>query len=854
MTLFQVLISISLSAEVFPIIPESDIKGYFDPNGDSDIFSCCSSKGDNYTYNTFSFQCEEIDPNTNFHTDSLYIFNQTDQTFNITDSKTCPDDFKRVLNTCIPNITLNKEYENLCTEFNEEFRDECTDLLSLLDITRNSQRLLEIAHPQAIQFLANLFALHDYQSLPNDVYSNFFTYNSQLNFKGYNYWPAFLPFIAYLNPQSSLNYILDESYITSRFRSSQVIQFYLARYKWNGHFLGFTPLTNQFNKCDLKNDYSQIWRKFGTSLNLECFFDLTRDVNDNTNEFYDLFIGDGRDEDGVIMRPIPVQLNGRIGRRFYTFNNLTTFGVKFVDHTEIIFDQVPRSNSPTRTPYFSFNTRTVDFNSLSQLSSEIRFKSDSNQHPKYTYEVKYRMNLSYLTNNCAIALIIFGILALLLLIWRTFKIAISDGKYGLDSYCILRFFYVLFETSAIYLFVCILAFSVIFLIFFKFQKAYFLTFPENNYKLFKISYGFMLAACITEAIAMLIRVFGIQLGNRFIIMDWETAVSETVPVSAWRRINLSNELNRIISVRSYSIPFTIITLVFILDGLKVENLAAPIPTSKLIDIGFTHWILRFGTSSFIWILLMGLQYLFYHYIYWKFYGNPYFNFLDLCSTSNLSLFITTSRTHGFYLHGKSVQTHADVDMKELSQALVNEEKGTVGLRGLIPKTPEQVFEVFISRDFSSHLDSTILDIESHTSYAKRKLTANEISDESLAQYNSFNSSLRLFIEGTSEDQYSVQPPERLQFLTGFPLQIMNDTILNKVKDIIYKRALLPGAEWVMMLSYLILFCTIDSQVSSPGIAGFIVYIFDFIIVIIYERIFRVKLSKSSLLDGRFLLT
>ena len=190
-------------------------------------------------------------------------------------------------------------------------------------------------------------------------------------------------------------------------------------------------------------------------------------------------------------------------------------------------------------------------------------------------------------------------------------------------------------------------------------------------------------------------------------------------------------------------------------------------------------------------------------------------------------------------------------MKKLSQALVEDEEG---FRGLDPQTTDQVFEVFFSRDFSLQLFEKQENIRIQFHHVKLKMTADEISQESIEMYDSLNNFLKMFIDGPSENKYTILPRDLLQILFKAPLQIANDSVMNKVKDTIYKRSLLAGAEWMLMLLYLLLFCTIDAFASSPGIAAFVVYVLDWIIVTIYDRLFRLKLAKTSLLDSRFLLT
>ena len=112
----------------------------------------------------------------------------------------------------------------------------------------------------------------------------------------------------------------------------------------------------------------------------------------------------------------------------------------------------------------------------------------------------------------------------------------------------------------------------------------------------------------------------------------------------------------------------------------------------------------------------------------------------------------------------------------------------------------------------------------------------------------------MFIEGTGDLKFSIQDPDLLQKITKIPPRIMTETIMNKIKEILYKRSLFAGVEWGLMISYLLIFCTIDMFLKSPAIAGFVVFCVDFLITNLYERLFRVNLAKTSLLDSRFLLT
>ena len=66
------------------------------------------------------------------------------------------------------------------------------------------------------------------------------------------------------------------------------------------------------------------------------------------------------------------------------------------------------------------------------------------------------------------------------------------------------------------------------------------------------------------------------------------------------------------------------------------------------------------------------QRLFVFLIYERFFEHKIRQFVDLCSVSNISVFIMSRRLYGFYIHGRSVHGHADTNMREMNQNLFKE--------------------------------------------------------------------------------------------------------------------------------------------------------------------------------------
>ena len=63
-------------------------------------------------------------------------------------------------------------------------------------------------------------------------------------------------------------------------------------------------------------------------------------------------------------------------------------------------------------------------------------------------------------------------------------------------------------------------------------------------------------------------------------------------------------------------------------------------------------------------------------IYERFFEHKIRQFVDLCSVSNVSVFIMTRKLFGFYVHGRSVHGHADTNMRGMNINLHKEQVET----------------------------------------------------------------------------------------------------------------------------------------------------------------------------------
>ena len=112
--------------------------------------------------------------------------------------------------------------------------------------------------------------------------------------------------------------------------------------------------------------------------------------------------------------------------------------------------------------------------------------------------------------------------------------------------------------------------------------------------------------------------------------------------------------------------------------------------------------IKFSCRKFFCLAL--IQYLFYVLFYQRFIEDTLLNFIDLCSVSNISVFMLTDNLYGYYIHGRSPHGTTDVNMKDMILNLERESKQMIGTRGLQAKSDEQTFIVKIGPSFRRQYD------------------------------------------------------------------------------------------------------------------------------------------------------
>ena len=175
------------------------------------------------------------------------------------------------------------------------------------------------------------------------------------------------------------------------------------------------------------------------------------------------------------------------------------------------------------------------------------------------------------------------------------------------------------------------------------------------------------------------------------------------PVSAWRKIMMMNKLGKLQTYRRTSAEFSLIFSFFFLVGLGWRNLSIGVPAMYLNVTGDSNPYLLFAIDALIFVTVLLLQVLWKSAFFTRFFGHPLYQFIDLMSLSNVSLFILDRQFRGFYVHGRSVHPYSDTDLNEMSNNLKREERDLVAKRGL-GGTDQQAFTLFVTATFRKMFD------------------------------------------------------------------------------------------------------------------------------------------------------
>ncbi|XP_021355740.1 meckelin-like [Mizuhopecten yessoensis] len=693
--------------------------------------------------------------------------------------------------------------------------------------------------------------------------------------------PESLPMLYY--EEGNGDRILEDTSQTTVYTFNPVsyLNFQVARYSIDGKFLGISPVTNGLLQlCTDTTKKLDAAYTFGTYYSQSCSIPAI-DLWDQTKypmEFYDMYLKftkTGAEQ----MYKTPLRIlnyvssgstvntgsdaqDWQLVRRFFMVDNVASGPVsppeyvRYVKSIEIIVRLTETGDGTIYPPYFN-----IEYDQVSLTSAN----EGATISPTFT--VTYWMSQIKFRRDFQIATGTLSTLGILYAGYRAWVWSKRAGKLAIDFGTILNFMFFAAGSLANVFFVISFGIAFYFLIFFKDQDVLFLFHLRD---LAEEEWLALFGAAFTLKALQIIHLIVIQCTADVFFIDWERprgggqvtdSKKPTGTVSIWRTYFIANEWNEIQTTRKVNHIFQIFAVVFFLYVVGFENVATKDPDGSVIKDSSEYMadmstMFRYGIAGAVYLIVGVVQWIFFTFIYERFVEDSIRQFVDLCSMSNISVFVMAHAQFGYYIHGRSVHGRADTNMKEMFEMMKREEEDLCGQRGLVPNTDNQTFMMSLPRKLRLKYEQVMLPVALENAGAvgapKGKSSA---TGKQVEAYSVINRFLSAFIDHSLKDlDYVVKDKTLLE-------SIMDTEFFDaSEKGIFYNddghsfdNCLFYGNEGTLLLFDTLLFCIIDLIATNFVLAGVITYIIMEIIAIIRRSGGEKNLAKKTLVDERFLI-
>ncbi|XP_015417779.1 PREDICTED: meckelin, partial [Myotis davidii] len=503
--------------------------------------------------------------------------------------------------------------------------------------------------------------------------------------------------------------------------------------------------------------------------------------------------------------------------------------------------------------------------------SDIDVKDPNSQFVKVSFSVEYEMNQEAARIQTDIALGVLGGLAVLTSLLKTAGWKRRIGSPMIDLQTVMKFMvYYAGDLTNVFVIITV-ATGLYWLIFFKAQKSVSVFLPTPTQEERFVT--FVGCAFALKALQFLHKLVS-QVTIDIFFIDWERpkgkvlkAVegeggvrSATVPVSIWRTYFVANEWNEIQTVRKINPLFQVLTVLFFLEVVGFKNLALMDSSSSLSRdpssyIAPYSRILRYAVSSALWLVIGMIQILFFAVFYERFIEDKIRQFVDLCSMSNISVFLLSHKCFGYYIHGRSVHGHADTNMEEMNMNLKREAENLCSQRGLVPNTEGQTFQIAISGQMRQHYDRIHETLTRKNGPARLLSSSASTFEQSIKAYNTMNKFLGSFIDHVHKDMdYFIKDKLLLEKILGIEfMEPMEKSIFYNDDGYSFSSVLYYGNEATLLIYDLLFFCIVDLACQNFILAAFLTYLQQEVFKFIRNIVGQKNLASKTLVDQRFLI-
>uniref|UniRef100_K7G8R4 Meckelin n=1 Tax=Pelodiscus sinensis TaxID=13735 RepID=K7G8R4_PELSI len=666
------------------------------------------------------------------------------------------------------------------------------------------------------------------------------------------------------------------------------INFKLVKYDARGNFLGWEGATGgTLQLCADRQSALDAAYSFGTSYQQSCTVpvsSLLRRIPEPI--FYEMFLQFSNAQ-GDWLWPVPVvspqlQLNSPALRQDY-FNISKWLSAKlrrFFLVDGLSGRQGNLSNQPASVTLAAGLLLSVDLPTSSPgdpaafLLTVKYAKQESTAATQISFTVSYTQSPGTSQRDTDIALAVLGSLAALYALLKTSSWVRRSRLQNIGFIILVKFFAFFAGALANAFFMVTLGTGIYWLIVFKGQQSSAVTVMvpaagsqiETNFIVY-LSCAFVLKA--VDLLHLLIT----QLTISIFLIDWERPKERPVfkatagqrgqratsSVSIWRTFLVANEWNEMQTCRKSNPSLQLFAVLLLLEVVGLKNIAARDLNLNLHPAADTYlaaWspILRFGIAASLWLALGIAQVLFCIGIYERFVEDKIHQFVDLCSLSNVSIFILSHRCYGFYIHGRSVHGHADVGMDAMHACLRKEEENLCPRRGLEANSDIQTFEVFLT-DRARQLYDKIT--QPLVEGPRGERVGVNLREQRLRSYYTLNRFLSSFLEHVYRDMnYVVKDKLFLERVMDMEFQEPVDmSVLYTGSSLLssWSRTLFYNNELALLLFDTLLFSVVDLGTQDFVLAAIVTFVVQKLVKMLRHSLGRRNLAAKTLVEKQFLI-
>ena len=695
---------------------------------------------------------------------------------------------------------------------------------------------------------------------------------------------------------SNIRYSLDPDQ-SARTVSNYELNFWVLKYFMNGTLLSFEPLEYDFIQCSNSRYNNTNYKTFAFNVILNCFIDIKQNLDITKNFFYEIFIENflstNTNEQNYVQVPIKIIKENSdeevyVKRMFlHVYDNRNNIESErtytYAKKVKLCVTISSNDKERIKLPIFEVTYEQKRIGDIKDDSIE------------YEFITEYKGDISSFIKAMVTIFIILTVIVGLLVIYRVYVwIKMNPSNMVKSSYFLLiifEFFYKSVKFLGIFYFWFTFGISAYWYFFFKLQYRNFAIMPpldDDCYTKFKIIFyiGF-----VCYMLYMLIRVYK-QVSFDIFFIDWEKdqdvenigAIKSSIDKryrkhrSAWRMIHVVNQFNELQKKRIFHFYFVFCWIILLYYRCNWYRREQQIPADKLVDEAPVNFVLRNFIASIIVLASCSIELVLSRLLkIWIPLKKQ--EFMDLCSVSNISVFILDELLHGYYIHGKSPNGKADVNYDELFNFLSLEGGGTMASRGLENDNvndheQNQTYEMFLSNSmrivydglYIIQTESMLVKSPNIRTYFKKsrigmKLFKNFLNYEKdrtmLDNYMNNQLKNKIDILAISPKDF-IRDKSFLQKILGYTMD--SSELERTTKDIILYRdygqnfdeVLFYGMEWEWFVMDLFLFQFLMIISDDNFLAMFITYIFDYLLY--YIRIFfgNRNVAKKAVIDDRFI--